>query len=249
VNAIIIAAGVSSRLKDLTKEKPKCLLAINGKSILDYQLDAYRHNNIDDISLVKGFQKEKIDLPGIQYFINDNYLNNNILNSLMYAESKMNSEFLASYSDIIFTKDTVKKLLECEDELSILVDTDWKKNYVDRKSHPCEEAEKVIFDENQFVRSIGKNLEDDDDIGEFIGMLKCNANGAELFKKYFYQAKEQFNGQPFINAVNFEKAYITDMLQYMVNQGEKVKCVCIQGGWQEIDTVEDFNKAKERMES
>ena len=249
MKAIILAAGVSSRLEELTKETPKCLLHVNGKSILQYQLDAYRQNGIEDISLIKGFQKDKIDMPGIHYFINDEYLNNNVLGSLMYAESKMDDDFIASYSDIIVTKEIVKQLLENDDELSVLVDMDWTKNYIDRENHPIEEAEKVIFDKARFLRNIGKKLNTHDPIdGEFVGMMKCNATGAQTFKHYFHQAKQEFDSKPFVNASQFKNAYLTDMLQYMVEQGEKVKCVCIHGGWKEIDTVEDFNKIKERME-
>ena len=98
MKAIIIAAGKGSRLKHLTTDRPKCLVEVNGKSMLQHQLDAYRANDIHDIHIVKGYMQEKIDLPDITYYINDQYEHNSILHSLMYAEEAMDDSFIATYS-------------------------------------------------------------------------------------------------------------------------------------------------------
>ena len=104
MKAIIIAAGIGIRLNPLTNDKPKCMLEIKGKTILQHQLDVFHANGITDLSLIKGYKKEVINYSGLKYYINDNYRNNNILNSLFYAEKEMDEEFIASYSDIIFVK-------------------------------------------------------------------------------------------------------------------------------------------------
>ena len=62
--AIIIAAGLGSRLEELTKDIPKCMLELNGKSILQHQIDSYQANGISDISVVRGYKKEKINPLG-----------------------------------------------------------------------------------------------------------------------------------------------------------------------------------------
>ena len=78
--ALIIAAGLGSRLKEHTENLPKCMLDFGGKTLLQRQLDIYKKNSIKDISVIRGYKKEKIKYKGIKYFENTDYKNNNILN-------------------------------------------------------------------------------------------------------------------------------------------------------------------------
>ena len=242
MKAIIIAAGMGTRLQHLTGDAPKCLLPVCGKSILQHQLDAFRHNGITDISLIKGYKKEKIQVPQLKYYINDNYEKNNILNSLMYAETEMDGAFIASYSDIVFHPSIVQKLMACPADIAIAVDSDWQKKYDGRTHHPPEEAEKVAFNQEHVLLETGKVMTRKV-TGEFLGMVKCSGRGAEIFKAYFKKAKQEFMGKPFITAKVFDKAYITDFLQYLTNEGVPVTCVPIDRGWTEIDTEQDLHRA------
>ena len=60
MKAIIVAAGMGRRLRPYTDDRPKCLVEINGKSILQRQLDAYRAAGIDEVHIVRGYMKESI---------------------------------------------------------------------------------------------------------------------------------------------------------------------------------------------
>lgn len=143
----------------------------------------------------------------------------------------------------------VKRLLQTEHDISIVVDIDWREYYVDRIEHPIEEAENVIFDANSNVVEIGKILTEKHDVyGEFIGLMKLSPKGAEVFKRHFHRAKSLYQGKPFQRAEVFEKAYLTDMIQEMVHLGVSVHCVIIERGWKEIDTVEDYEKALKAFE-
>ena len=84
--ALIVAAGLGSRLKKHTENLPKCMLDFGGQTLLQRQLNAYKKNEINDISLIKGYKKEKINYKEIKYFENTDFKNNNILNSIFYAE-------------------------------------------------------------------------------------------------------------------------------------------------------------------
>ena len=81
--ALIIAAGLGSRLKKHTENLPKCMLDFGGKTLLQRQLDSYKKCGIKDISLIRGYKKEKINYKGIKYFENKDYKDNNILNSIL----------------------------------------------------------------------------------------------------------------------------------------------------------------------
>ncbi len=244
VKAIIVAAGMGKRLKHYTDDLPKCLLKFKGKTLMQRQLEALRSCGVHRIVVVKGYKQEKINYKGIKYYINKNFRKNNILNSFFYAEKEMEGELVLSYSDILYEKQVVERLLSSKNDISIVVDIDWRGYYEGRTDHPIEEAENVILDANNRVMEIGKILTRKHDVhGEFIGMMKLTPRGTEIFKRHFYRAKKLFWGKPFQRARTFEKAYLTDILQDMIEMGVDIHAVIIERGWSEIDTVQDYEKA------
>ena len=242
--ALIIAAGLGSRLKKHTENLPKCMLDFGGKTLLQRQLDSYKKCGIKDISLIRGYKKEKINYKGIKYFENTDYKNNNILNSIFYAEKVINGNIIISYSDILFNSSVVERTLDTDHDISVVVDIDWRGYYVGRKDHPISEAENVIFNSNNEVEKIGKiNTGKEEVHGEFIGMIKLSNRGTEIFKQHFHRLKKIYWNKPFQRAKIFQKAYLTDFIQELVDIGIKVHCVIIESGWKEIDSVEDYKKA------
>ena len=244
IKSLIVAAGLGSRLKKHTENLPKCMLDFNGKTLLQRQIQAYNKCGIKDITVIRGYKKEKINYKNLNYIQNDDYKNNNILNSIFYAEKIINGNLIIAYSDILFDSNVVKRLLESDHDISVVVDIDWRGYYVGRKDHPISEAENVIFDSNNKVLKIGKIGTQKEEVhGEFIGMIKLTNRGAEIFKKNFHRVKKLYWNKPFQRAAIFQKAYLTDMIQELVDIGIKVHCVIIERGWKEIDTVEDYQKA------
>ena len=244
LKAIIIAAGMSSRLMELTDDKPKCMLEINGKTILQRQIETFHKCGIDDITVIRGYKKGKINYTGVKYAYNKNYRRNNILESLMYAESEMDGEFIASYSDILYEKEVVDKLLRSKADISLIVDTDWIGQYKDRFQHPIKEAEKVVVKDNNITK-LGKSINVNEAYGEFIGLARFTKKGAEILKKEYKRVKKQIgSNSPFHEALSLEKAYLTDMVQELIDKGYAVKNVDIKGKWMEIDTIEDFQEAE-----
>lgn len=254
MKAIIIAAGACTRLRPLTNELPKCMLKINGKSILQHSIELFRNNEISDISVIRGYKKEKINFSNITYFENTDYMNNNILHSLMYARSKINEaiktneDVVITYSDIIFENSVLKALMASDKPISAIVDFDWHDYYSGRTDHPIEEAENVIIDSNCKMLKIGKHIFTDDTPqkmqGEFIGLWKFTSEGAKIFLSVFDRLDSHLNKQdPFQKAKEWQKSYITDIFQEMINNGEKIHSVMIKKQWKEFDTVQDFRKA------
>ena len=242
--ALIAAAGLGSRLKFHTENLPKCMLDFGGKTLLERQLLAYRSCGIDNISVIRGYKKNKINYKNLNYFYNKDYENNNILNSIFYGEKVINGNIIISYSDILFDSNVVQRLLDSDHDISVVVDIDWRGYYVGREGHPIEEAEKVIFNSNNEVIKIGKiSVEKTEVHGEFIGMMKLSHRGAEIFKQNFHRVKKLYWNRPFQRSKIFQNAYLSDLIQELVDIGLKVHCVIIEKGWKEIDTVEDYQKA------
>jgi len=242
---IIIAAGKGSRLGSLTKNLPKTLLRINDKSMLDHQVDIYNKSGLTDINIIVGYQNDKFKNRCETIIHNEEYEKNNILESLFCAEKIIVGDCIISYSDIIFKSRIVKKLAKDNNPITIVVDTEWKKSYIGRTMHPISEAEKVHFDNSHDLLKIGKDISLEDTDGEFIGMLKLNSEGAEIFKKFYRSAKAKYNNNnKFFSALSFRKAYITDFLSYLIYNKITVRCMTMEGDWMEIDTPQDYNNAQ-----
>ena len=242
MKAIVLAAGLGSRLQHLTVDRPKSLLEIGGRSLIDRQLDTFRGLGIDDITIVTGHQAERLHRPGVKTRHNDDYRNNNILLSLMYAADQLDDDVIVSYSDIVYGRDVVERLLEADGDIVAVCDGAWEQAYVGRREHPVEQAEKVVIRDGVISR-IGKHLEAHEADGEFIGLLRLSRAGAEALRTTFHEVAKRHAGRPFQAAARFEVAYLTDMLQELIDRGHRVRPVLIEGGWHEIDTIEDFLRA------
>ena len=204
----------------------------------------YKWNSLKTWNKEQGYKKNKINYKNLKYFYNKDYENNNILNSIFCGEKAINGNVIIAYSDILFESSVVRRLLDSDHDISVVVDIDWRGYYVGRKEHPISEAENVIFNSNNEVIKIGKIATEKQEVhGEFIGMMKLTHSGAEIFKQNFHRVKKLYWNKPFQRAKIFQQAYLTDMIQELVDIGVEVHCVIIERGWKEIDTAGDYQKA------
>src|SRR3989344_1252613 len=251
MKAIIIAAGICKRLRPITDNLPKCMLKINGKPLIENTIELFRKNGINDISVVNGYKKEKIDYSGLTYFENTDFWNNNILHSFMFARQKLEEaietgeDVVVTYSDILFEDYVVEKLLKSKYDITSIVDTDWEDYYEGRTDHPITEAENVILDDNGRILRVGKNIFVDgiekSKQGEFVGLWKFTPRGIKIFLKHFDRLNSTLKmTDSYQNAKEWQKSYITDIFQEMIDKGEDIHSVLIQKGWKEFDTVQDF---------
>jgi choline kinase len=244
MKAIIVAAGMGSRLAPYTDDRPKTLVEINGRSILARQIDAYRAAGVVDINIVRGYMKELIQVPGARYFDNDQYRDNNILVSLFFAEAAMDGGFLFSYSDIVFRPEVVRAALDTEGDYALVIDRRWHEAYVGRQHHPVEEGEVARVEEGRVTIVGKKTVPPDEATGEFIGLARFSATAVERMRARYHERRQALSGQPYGRAPRFEKAYLTDLLNDLIGSGEVMRPAFIDGGWREIDTVEDLERAK-----
>lgn len=240
--AIIVAAGRGSRMRHLTRDRPKTTLEIRGRSMIERQLDTFRALGIDDITIVTGYRAEMLQLPGVRTRHNEGWATNNILHSLMYADADLDGDVVVSYSDIVYERSVVERLLAAEGDYLAVCDSAWRAAYVGRRDHPLDQAEKVVIEDGRICR-IGKHLPADGADGEFIGLMRVSPEGARALRATFAELLESHAGRPFQAAQRFEVAYLTDMLQELIDRGHEVRPVIIEGGWREIDTIEDFRNA------
>lgn len=244
MKVIIIGAGRGNRIMPYSKDKPKSFTKVNGKSMLDRALENFQANGLTDIHYIGGYLIDvvKKKYPHFTYYHNTEWENNNILESLFYAEEAMKDGFISTYSDITFTPEIVKKVKESPRDITLAVDTDWYQRYIPRTQHPMKDAEKMLAKGSRVIR-IERNIDNEKASGEFIGIAKFSPKGVELLKKHYYKAKKKYEGKPFRTAPIFKKAYLIHLLQEMIESGVEMHHVTTHGGYFEIDTVQDLELA------
>lgn len=244
---VLIAAGLGSRMGPFTEAKPKCLLPVGDRTLLDYTLDNFRRSGCQDLIAVVGHRAEAIERPGLTKIVNADYRNNNILHSFMCARAHINDGVIASYSDIYVEPAVYRALMATSGEIVLAVDMDWQAYYDGRSQHPLGEAENIYLDKDNHVRQAGKHLDSTAPpglrCGEFLGLWRMSAMGAALFRECFDERDQKLSPTaPFQHAREWRKAYITDIIQELVDRGVTVNCALVERGWAELDTEEDYRR-------
>lgn len=243
MNAIILAAGEGKRLRPLTNDKPKCMIDLFGKSILQRQIEIFQGCGINDISVVTGYCDDKIVFDNIRYVRNKKYATTNMVETLFCAKEILGDSTIVSYGDIIFEKNVLEKLIDATDDICVVVDKDWYKYWKIRFDNPLEDTESLVIDDNGYIKEIGQKVTNVKQImGQYIGLIKFQHEGIILLKNFYENVKKQaFKG---INPLNpklpFEKSYLTDLLQALILSDYKIKSIPINNGWLEVDTKHDY---------
>ena len=245
MQAIIIGAGRGLRLMPTTADTPKCFAKVQERSILDWILEAFSRGGVDDVTFVGGYQIDKVreQYAQLRYRENRDWQNNNILASLMCAEDLMDEPFICAYADILFTADVIRRLVASDHAITLAVDTRWEERYAYRKEHPPDDAEKVAVAGDRLTR-VHRDVEPSAAHGEYIGVTKFDRAGAKSLRAHYQEARERFAGRPFREAAVFEKAYLIQLLQDMIEKGVSMSLVETPGEYMEIDTQEDFELAQ-----
>ncbi len=242
MKAIILAAGMGTRLKHLTESRPKGMLVFNGKSLIEHILDTLRRCGIDDIVIVRGYMQEKIDFPGVRYYFNKDYDQTNMVETLFCAERELDGEIIISYADIIYEDRVLKSVMASDHEISVATDDNWEEYFSARlDGNPLADAESLIYNEQGLIKEIGGQTPDIKDVqGQYIGLMKFKGRGIQTLESVYHQARAEYWDKTWRSGKKFQNTYMTDLIQAIIDSGAQVHPVKIKNGWLEVDTVEDY---------
>ena len=260
MTGIVIAAGRGLRLAPYTDSWPKCMLPIvGGRTMLSLAIERLRAAGCDRLVVVTGHLAERIDAPGCHTVHNDQFADNNILHSLMYARAYFDDDLLVTYSDIVAEPAAYTRTVGHGGDIVLAIDRDWRSYYDGRTQHPISEAEKAVVrpvsSQAGRVEHIGKHLPDaapDGALcGEFLGLFRLSRSGATRFRAHFETLDAALGAtqHPFQQAREWRKAYVTDFFTELMNQGETVECALIERGWAEVDAVQDYERLPEMLKT
>ena len=236
MKAIILAAGVGSRIRPLTDNCPKSLLKVGNNTILEMMISHILDCGINEIIIVDGYLKEQIKnyvqtrFPNlnVSFVTNDKYAETNTGYSLLLAKDFIqDSGFIKFDADVVFDKEILRKLIECEYESSLCID---------KNINLDAEEIKVIIDSQNKILKANKTVNPKNAVGESIGIEKIGKNTAKLlFQELEEMMKDKKNHQEY-----YEAAY-----ERLIEKGIAFHALDITGSkWVEIDTKEDLDLAK-----
>lgn len=245
MKAIILAAGSGTRLKKYTENLPKGMLDFMGKTIIERQIDVYRESGIENIIIVRGFEAEKIKYDGIQYYTNEKYADTNMVESLMTAKQEFNDNVMVSYSDILFEPNMLRKMMASNDDFACAVDDDWKIYWQKRYGRIDFDTESLSIDKEDNIIELGL---ENPPIGRvdarYIGLLKFSAAGLKFIQRIMDAAYREYKDRPWQQSGKpVHEAYMTDLLNAIIESGKSVKAIHFSNGWIEFDTNEDYENA------
>lgn len=237
MKALILVAGVSRRLFPLTEYRPKCLLEVAGKTILDHQLDALKAAGVREVCLVLGYRREQIrehverrhrDIE-FTYRVNHHFFETNTAYSLWTAgEEFLDRDFYYLNGDVYFDPELIPRLENAPVTSAFAVE----------KKRCGEEEVKVVVDAAGRIQRIGKQLDPAECLGEFIGVARVSAT----ITKAFYDALDKLAHAPEHRNAYFEAAL--DMIAAEAEQSvvDVTDIPCI-----EIDFPEDYDRARTQI--
>ena len=240
---VILAAGMAKRLRPLTDTKPKCLLKVGERTLLERTVDAMRQAGIREFLVVTGYRGEMIHYflgeyssrsslssqPSFTFLDNTDYEHNNNIYSLWMACQKVRGcDFLLMDSDILCDPAAVVRIAQ-EQTSALAVN----------RHELGEEEMKVVVDAHNRITEISKTCRPEDAMGESVGIEKITADYSEALAREL----DQMILQEGLIDIFYERAF-----ERLIPQGHTFKVVDTTHYFSyELDTPEDFQRAQELM--
>ena len=233
MRAIILAAGRGSRLKELTDDKPKCLVELKGKTLLSRQLHSLRSAGVSEIGIVTGYKRELLKPYGLHEFYNQRWHDTQMVSSLQEASRWLREEpCIVSYSDIFYDAIAVTRLLEAQVDIAVAYDPDWRKLWEGRFENPLLDAETFKLRSDGTLAEIGNVPDSIEEVeGQYVGLLSFTPEGWNVFQAVIDT----------LSGLVRDQIDLTSVLNILI-QGDKIELhgVAIEGLWGEVDHPTDL---------
>jgi L-glutamine-phosphate cytidylyltransferase len=232
MRALILAAGRGSRMGSVGDDRPKCLVELDGRPLLDRQIAALRRGGADEIGIVRGYRADMLNFPGLRYFDNARWAQTNMVASLATAAAWLiEGPVIVSYADIFYRGELVRALADTAGDLVISFDRDWRRLWTRRFADPLADAETFRVDDRGTLLEIGGKTTNIEDIeGQYMGLLK--------FTPAAWSAIEALLAG--LDAPTRDRLDMTSLLRRLLGVGSvSIRTCGTHGQWGEIDNPGD----------
>ena len=228
---LILAAGRGRRMREATADRPKCLVELAGRPLLEWQRAAFRQAGIETVAAVGGYRADRLAQEIEVPFVNQAWETTNMVRSLTCAAAWLESgDTLVSYSDIAFNASAVERLAAATGDIAITYDRQWAPLWAGRFEAPLDDAETFRID-GGLVTEIGGRPQSPEEIqGQFMGLLRFSADGWRRIGRFL-------DG---LEPAAVDRLDMTGLLARLIAAGESVEGVAVDGGWVEVDSESDL---------
>lgn len=244
---IILAAGSGSRLAPLTDDRPKCLVELGGKPLLQWTLDAAAAVGIDEVVVVGGYRADQLRRYDVKLVVNEDFATTNMVHTLFLTRDLWDDGFIMSYGDIVYAPDVLRRLTGMAPGVQVVVDSQWRSYWEQRSDDPLSDAETLRFGADGSIVDIGGKPQSLDEIeAQYIGLVGFRGPGVQALDEAM-DAARQADAQgrnPFGCPRPLGKIFMTDLLQGMVGLGQRLAPLPIDGQWVEVDSPRDLQVAE-----
>jgi choline kinase len=233
MKAILLAAGRGSRMKGLTEERPKCLVDVCGRPLIEWQLTAFRQAGIDEIAIVTGYRRDLLADRGLTEFHNPRWAETQMVSSLACAQAWLEAEpCIVSYSDILYDAEAVRSLARCRAALAVTYDPNWLEQWERRFGDPLVDAETFRLKPDHTLAEIGNKPASVQEVeGQYMGVLRFTPSGWSEVQRI----RDAL--QPAVR----DRMQMTGTLQKVIEEGRvPVEAVPYTGAWGEFDSEQDI---------
>ncbi len=239
-SAVVLAASRGKELEYLTQDRPKAMLEIRGTPLLERIIATLNSVGIKNITVVRGYKKEAVDIASVRFVDNDEYDVTHEVASLHHGLRDVSGEVLVTYGDLLFHKFVAMHLLESDADFAIAVDYDWDEvkagqRYTDLV-HCSAAYDKTRFGQSiDLVQMTSRSEPGFPEVhGEWMGVMRMSARGTDHLKRLLAQHEV---------AGSLASLRMTELLNQLVSDGLRVEVVYLGGHWMDVDELEDVISA------
>jgi phosphoenolpyruvate phosphomutase len=239
VSAIVLAASRGQGMDDLTRDMPKVMLPVGGVPVLRRQVDKFKKQGVNDITVVAGYRHEAIDVQGAKIILNEKWESTGELASLACAVDSVTTDTVIIYGDLLFRSYMLHNLLDWDAELLVAVDSSVVFNVVGNANDLayCSAPDnRAMYQQKVTLGRVTPEMEFQgrQPDGRWIGMMRVKGQGAEHLRSAMRTLKRK---------ADFNELGVPDLLNQLVANGHAPQVQYVNGHWMDINNLGDLYRA------
>lgn len=238
-SAIVLAASRGDEMAHLTDDRPKVMLNVNGKPLLQRLIERCRKQQIEQLTVVAGYKADAIDNKGVEIIVNENYATTSELASLECARTSFRDDMVIMYGDLVFRGYILRGLMESDRELTVVVDS--QSNWAAGSGAPdfafCSAADdRALWGRDIVLNALSTTAQNagTQAHGRWIGMLRAYGEGRTWLEQALETLKQR---------ADFDQLVMRDLINYLVHEGRTIRVIYVHGHWLDVNSLQDLENA------
>jgi phosphoenolpyruvate phosphomutase len=238
-SAIILAATRGQGLDELTRDRPKVMIPVAGKTVLRRLVDKFKGQGVNDITVVAGYRAAAIDVQGIRIVVNPDWATSGELASLASAIDALAGNTVLLYGDLLFRTYILANLLDWDAPLLAVVDSsplEQVQGNTNDLAYCSAADDRAMYQQRVHLEHISPMSEWNGHMpnGRWIGMLRISGEGRD----HVLAAMEVLRARP-----DFNDLGLTDLVNQLIEQGHAPQVQYVSGHWMDINDLQDLQRA------